>query len=566
MSYRGSKRALLAVFYANVLVGAGCYQGMDEHAAGGSDGTGGEEPTTTGSDDDDTPMSEHDVGRIALHRLTRAEYENTLADLFGAPFEEADFIRGGTGVGFANQAELLRDISDDLAEGYIEHAQVVSEQVFADPALRSQVASCTPTGSDTSCAVEMIESFGLRVWRRPLDPEEVTRLEGRYLDALEFGATPEEALQHVVRMLLSSPNFVFHVEIDDAPDDATPHRVGAYELANRLSYMLWSSLPDAELFELAASGELLDQEVLLAQVDRMFDDPRSERFQRTFLQAWVRLPLLDAQSLLIDTEVSPAWSLELGADMRAEIEAYLREFTDAELPWSDFLTADVNFVTPRLAEHYGMQPPEGEGMVRIEDHPDERVGFLGLAGFLTYTSRANRTAPTLRGKIVLESLQCTELAIPPDVPELEPEGEVDTEFPSIREQLEQHRASPACAGCHALLDPIGLSLENFDVTGAWRDRYEDDYEIDASVDYRGEPINGLIDLAHRVSEEPTFMECPSEKMVAYALRRTPEGDDRKIVGEISDEWDVGSIRELVKLVVASDAFRFRRGISDTEEN
>lgn len=566
MSTLDARRALLVALCIGVPTG--CYGGMADHSAadsGGSD-SGGED-SSGGADD--RPSSEHDVGRIALHRLTRAEYEHTLADLFGGTFADADFIRGGTGVGFANEAELLRDISDDLAEGYIEHARDVAEQVFADPVLRSRVTTCVPVDdSDTACAVEMIESFGLAAWRRPLMSEEISRLEGRYVDARSFGASHDEALEHLVRMFLSSPNFIFHIEIDPDPDDPTPHRLGAFELANRLSYTLWSSLPDDELLALAASDALLEDDVLLAQVDRMLDDPRAERFQRGFLQAWVRLPLLDAQSLLIDMEVYPQWSAALGQDMRAEVEAYLQEFTDAGLPWSSFLTADINYVTPQLAAHYGMELPEGgEQLVRIEDYPDSRTGYLGLAGFLTYTSRADRTAPTLRGKIVLESLLCTELAIPPDVPELEePEDEGETEFPTIRERLEEHRKSPECAGCHLLLDPIGLSLENYDAIGAWRDHYRNDYEIDAAVDYRGQPIEGLVDLAQQVSQEPSFVRCPSEKILAYALRRAPQGDDPQIADELSEDWSAGSIRDLVELVVTSDAFRFRRGISETEED
>ncbi|MEM9452700.1 MAG: DUF1592 domain-containing protein [Myxococcota bacterium] len=549
--------------------GLGCYGGTADHAAADSGGedSGGED--SSGGGIDDRPSSEHDVGRIALHRLTRAEYENTLADLFGGTFADADFIRGGTGVGFANEADLLRDISDDLAEGYIEHAQDVAEQVFADPALRSRVTDCVPVDdSDTACAVEMIESFGLAAWRRPLTPEEISRLEGRYVDARSFGATHDGALEHLVRMFLSSPNFVFHIELDPDPNDPTPHRLGAFELANRLSYTLWSSLPDDELRSLAASDALHDDEVLLAQVDRMLDDPRAERFQRGFLHDWVHLPLLDSKALSVDTEVYPQWSAALGQDMRAEIEAYLREFTDAELPWSSFLTADINYVTPLLAAHYGMEPPAGgEQLVRVDNYPDSRVGYLGLAGFLTYTSRADRTAPTLRGKIVLESLQCTTLAIPPDVPELDESDEGgETEFPTIRERLEEHRKSPECAGCHVLLDPIGLSLENYDAIGAWRDHYRNDYEIDAAVDYRGQPIEGLIELAEQVSLEPGFMRCPSEKVLSYALRRPPQGDDREFAEEISEDWGVGSIRDLVKLVVTSDAFRFRRGISQAEED
>jgi hypothetical protein len=556
MPLRDSTRSTIL----GLLALGGCYQGAG--AASQAEGAEGAETSTGGVDD--MPSTDEDVGRMALHRLTRVEYENTLRDLFGVTFADAEFIRGGTGAGFANQADLLRDIPADLAEGYIVHARDVAAQVFAAPDARARVVTCTPGGADDAeCVRGIITSFGQRAWRRPLEEAEIDRLEGRYHDAVEVGATVDEALALLVRMFLGSPHFVFHVEIDPDPADLTPHRLGAYELANRLSYALWNSMPDDALFAAAADGTILEDDPLLEQTERMLDDPRAVQFRRSFLESWVRLPLLDAQSSLIDVGAYPSWSPELGQDMRAEIEAYLQEFTDAEAPWSEFLTMDLNFVTPRLAAHYGMPAPD-DGNMRVEDHPDERVGFLGLAGFLTYTSRGDRTAPTLRGKIVLESLQCIALSVPPGVPELEPVDGAETEFPSIRERLEQHRASPDCAGCHNLLDPIGLALENFDVIGQWRDTYENGHVIDATADYQGTPIEGLEQLAHSVAADPTFLHCPTEKLLSYALRRTPRGDDLDLRDRLDEAWAAGSIRELVALVVTSDAFRFRRGEVDEE--
>ena len=534
---------------------AGCYQGVPTGADtdGGAEGGDTDDAGSTG----ELPETDLDVGRIALHRLTRAEYENTLRDLFGAEFPEADFIRGGTGVGFDNEAALLRDISEDLAEGYIVYARTVAAQVAEDPALLGQVSSCE--SDDEACLQDAFASFGARAWRRPLEEEEVGRLLKLYQDVRSYDATHPEALGMVVRAVIGSPHFVFHIELDPDPEDPTPHRVDAYALASRLSYMLWSSMPDPALFDAAADGSLLEVETLEAQVDRMLDDPRSDRFQRTFLEAWLHVPLLDAQTQLIDIDAYPGWSTALADDMRAELRAYLNEFVEADLPWSEFLTTDVNYVTPRLASHYGMPVPQAEGLTRVEGHDDARTGFLGLAGFLTYTSRADRTAPTLRGKIVLESLQCTVLTVPPNVPELDPDGDGQTEFPSIRERLEEHRKSPDCAGCHNMLDPIGLSLENFDAIGSWRDTYEDGYVIDASSELGGVAIDGLLELAPAVAQSPAFTNCPPQKLSSYALRRVASGDDRKFITAIAESWDSGSIRDLVKLVVTSEAFRFRRG-------
>jgi len=547
---------------------SGCYSGIA--ATGDTEGDEVHDPSqamgSEGTDEgpqrpEEEPSTEDDVGRIALHRLTRAQYEHTLADLLHLEdLPAATFIRGGTGVGFPNEAKLLRDIPEDLARGYIEHAREVVGVVFANPDARARVSSCTPeTDDDTACAEAFVASFGLRAWRRPVEPQETERLIAHYREVRDAGGSHDDALAVLTRMFLGSPHFVFHVELDEAPDETAPHRLDAYALASRLSYTIWNSMPDDDLFAQAKDGTLFERERLHAEVDRMLADPKGTRFREAFVETWVRVPLLDAQALLIDTEVYPAWSAELGDDMRAELVAYLDDFVHDDLPWSTFLTADVNFVTERLAEHYGMPWTGDAGTVRVEGYEDQRVGYLGLAGFLTYSSRSARTAPTFRGKLILEALSCTALMIPPNVPELEMDDESGTEFPSIREQLEAHRAAPECAACHNLLDPPGLVLENFDAIGAWRETYEDGYPIDPRTTFQETDVASLIELAPEIAKTKQFLNCPVEKMLTFALRRTPEGDDRAFIREISETWNGGSLRDLLKAVVLHDAFQWRRG-------
>jgi hypothetical protein len=243
--------------------------------------------------------------------------------------------------------------------------------------------------------------------------------------------------------------------------------------------------------------------------------------------------------------------------------AYFEEFLRSERSWLEFLQADLNFVDGALAEHYGMPSP-GAGTVRVENVEDERYGFLGLAGFLAISSFDRRTSPTIRGSWVLKNLMCSEPPPPPagvDVAELEKETE--EESTNIRDALEQHRADPACANCHALFDPFGMALENFDGIVKFRTVYPDNVAVDANTDFFGEPFSGLSGTAEIVTSNPDFGPCVAEKMLTYAMGRPLSAADMPNLEEMSHKWlesdDTPTLARAIQGLVLTETFRMRRG-------
>ena len=375
-----------------------------------------------------------------------------------------------------------------------------------------------------------------------------------------FGEPFEASVKQMVKAVLGSPHFLYRVELDPDPDSAAPHPLDGYELASRLSYLLWSSMPDDTLLSLAESGELLTTGVLLEQLDRLLESERSREFVAGFGGQWLGLRGLESHQ--IDATVFPDWNEDLRGAMVQEGLAYFTEFLGRGM--DEFFTADVNFVDTELAQLYGLRGMYAMA-TRVEESGDKRRGFLGLASFLTLTSFAHRTAPTLRGKWVLENLLCQEIAPPPpNVPELDdaPEGDEKPQSVNVRERLAAHRENPQCAGCHTILDPIGLGLENFDAIGRYRQEYAPGDAIDASgLLPDGQSFSGITELSGLLANDARLPECASEKLMTYALSRKLLPSDQPFLDAVRDEWrsDGMTLRALLERVVLSDPFRMRAG-------
>jgi Protein of unknown function (DUF1588)/Protein of unknown function (DUF1592)/Protein of unknown function (DUF1585) len=323
---------------------------------------------------------------------------------------------------------------------------------------------------------------------------------------------------------------------------------------------VWSSMPDDTLFDLADSGELLQAATLREQLDRLLESERSSEFVAGFGGQW--LGLRGLQSHQIDATVFPDWNDDLRDAMVQEGLAYFTEFIDRGM--DEFFTADVNFVDAKLAKLYGLRGTYGT-VTRVEEQGDQRRGFLGLASFLTLTSFAHRTAPTLRGKWVLENLLCEQIAPPPpNVPELndEPEGQDKPQSVNVRERLAAHRENPQCAACHTILDPIGLGLENFDAIGRYRSEYAPGDPIDASgLLPDGRTFSGITELSGLLANDTRLPECASQKLMTYALSRKLLPGDQPFLDGVRDDWrsDGMTLRALLERIVLSDPFRMRAG-------
>jgi hypothetical protein len=506
-----------------------------------------------------------DPGWVPMHRLNRLEYDNTIRDLLGVPTEIArtSFAADEVLYGFDSIASA-HGINDARYEMYFEAAESVVGRAFSDPGLRARVVSCTPSSpDDDDCTRGIIERFGLRAWRRPLSEAELDDLVALADATRALGEDHAAVIRQVVRVMLASPQFLYRADTRSKAGSSAPGPMDGYALASRLSYLLWSTMPDDELFSAAADGSLLRPEVLQAHFARMVVAPEARNFLTSFGGQWLGLRSLATHQ--VEATSYPAWSDLLRASMIEETFGYLELFLD-DRPMREFFTADVNVVDARLAKHYGLAASPAEGArVSVVEGGDARLGFLGLASFLTLTSFSHRTSPTLRGIWVLENLLCEHIPPPPPlVAELDPPAAdaKDSSNDNVRARLDEHRKRPDCASCHNLLDPIGLGLENFDAIGRHRERYADGQPIDASGTMPdGSTFDGLHELADLLAKDPRFLDCVVDRAATYALSRGLTKADGGYKRRLLDVWQRGdgTLVELLSHIVASGPFRYRRG-------
>jgi len=429
--------------------------------------------------------------------------------------------------------------------------------VSAGNPLRARIMTCEPSASDPkSCWAEVASDFGARAWRRPLASEDITGLVALAEAARGAGDDVETATRLMVRAVLLAPRFLFRVEIDPDPASPAPHALDDYELASRLSYFLWSSMPDATLLELAEQGTLHEDATLRAQVARMLADDKARALVDNFAGQWLFTRALDDHQP--DYQEFPDFDDTLRGAMRNETELYFREFLFGDATMDQFLTADFGFVNDRLARHYGLPDP-GADFKRVSLAGSERTGLLTHAGVLMVNSYPTRTSPVKRGKWVLEQLLCSSPPPPPpDIPALDVE---DVPTGSLRERMEQHRSDPVCASCHTLMDPIGFGFEHFDGIGKYR---EDDHGFD--IDPSGMLPDGAAfqspaELARLLAADARLPRCLTQQLLTYALGRGPEPFDDDDIASVTSAFVAGGYRlpQLLELIVTSDAFRRRRG-------
>jgi hypothetical protein len=500
-------------------------------------------------------------GRVTLRRLNKAEYNNTIRDLTGLELQlSEDFPSDDVGNGFDNIGDVL-SIPPILLEKYLGAAEQVADAVIGDEAVRNRVFPHQPEGDTIEEKVEVarrnIGEFAERAYRRPLRPDEGERLFGIMRYAWEQDSSEDEIFKTGIAAILSSPHFLFRVEQDPAADDEDGIRpLDGYELATRLSYFLWSSMPDQTLFDLAASGELTKHDVLAAQVRRMLADPKSRALVDNFAGQW--LQLRDVSRLMPDPVLFPDFDGALRTAMRRETEMFFETMIREDRSVLEFLNADYTFVDERLARHYGISNVLGDEFQKVA-LTDGRRGVLTHASILMLTSNPTRTSPVKRGKWILENMLAEPPPPPPGaVPPLEEGGET---LGTLREQMEQHRANPSCASCHLTMDSLGFGLENFDAIGAWRDR-DGRAEVDASGELPGgRKFDGAAELMQILVDEKrdAFCKCLATKLMTYALGRGMNSYDRCSIKAAVSALGENDYRfsALVTSIVTSDPFTLR---------
>ena len=434
----------------------------------------------------------------------------------------------------------------------------------SDFSARRRVFSCRPTSEAEAlpCAREIVSRLAAEAYGRAVDDEEVADLLEFHVLGSEEGGF-EAGIRTALEAVLSSPHFLFRMESEPAgvqPGEVYPLAAG--DLAARLSFFLWGRAPDDELAEAARNGSLSDPAVLESQARRMLGDRRSEALATRFASLWLRLQ--DVEKVEPDAFRFPNYSRQLADAMRRETELLFAHLVREDRSVLELLSADYTFVNERLARHYGLNGVHGEAF-RMVAQPAEarRPGILGHGSVLVQTSLGNRTSPVLRGKWVMDVLLGTPPPPPPPgIPDLEEtESSVDGRSLTTRERLELHSSNPNCASCHNLIDPIGLALDNFDVTGRWRLREEGAVLDTRGTFYDGTEIENPDELSQVLLKRPTpLVRNFTEHLMAYALGRRIEHLDQPAVRRITGRAEADGYRmsSFVLGVVLSDAFRMKQ--------
>jgi Protein of unknown function (DUF1592)/Protein of unknown function (DUF1588)/Protein of unknown function (DUF1587)/Protein of unknown function (DUF1595)/Protein of unknown function (DUF1585) len=527
--------------------------GSSGNGAGGLGSTSGGGAATTATD----------PGRVTLHRLNRAEYNNTVHDLLGTNLTPADdFPIDDRGNGFDNMADVLT-LSPLHLSVYHSAAQTLVAEALSNAVERAAIMTCDIAAQGDVCTRQILKGFAYRAWRRPVADTELDRLLLVVNLAKTNGDSAEVGLALALRAVLLSPHFIFRVELDQDPASLTPHALNGYELASRLSYFLWSSTPDNALLASAESGALSGGTALKDQAARLLADARARSLIDNFAGQWLHLRAVD--TLEPDHTLFPSVDAPLLSAMRSETELLFKDIVFQGTPLVQLLTANFSYMNDRLATHYGLPAVGSTELKRVDLSGNaQRGGLLTQASFLTLSSHVNRTSPVVRGKWVMDELLCATVPPPPPNVNLAGVSMAKEQGLTQRQALAQHRQDPTCNSCHQLMDPIGLGLENYDAIGVYRDM-DAGKPIDASGQLpSGETFMGAKELAARVAAKPEFARCVAKKLYSYALGRPPVETPGHMDGPTLDALAQGlatnnSFAQLANQIVTSPTFTSRRG-------
>ena len=459
-------------------------------------------------------------------------------------------------------AEDPKQRDRNLAVRFLEVQGPVKHEGKDLPETHRRIIFVQPDDKKTvrQCARDILNKLATRAFRRPVKYDELEK----YVKLVELTMNRKESfeqgIQVAMQAILVSPHFLFRVETNsEFVGSSGSHRITDYQLASRLSYFLWSSMPDDALFSLAEKGTLHRPDVLEQQVTRMLKNPKSRALVENFASQWLNLRILDGVSP--DPKKYPQFNDKLRADMRRETELLFDAVMREDRNILDFLDADFTFLNERLAEHYGISGIQGEQFRKVALTDGRRAGVLTHASILTLTSETMRTSPVKRGKWILENILGTPPPPPPpNVPQLE-ETAKSLKNASLRKQLEVHRTNPICASCHVLMDGLGFGFENYDAVGRWRDT-DGNEPVDASGKLpTGETFSGPVDLVKILkTRKREFGRCLTEKLLTYALGRGLEYYDECTVDKITTALSKDRYRfsTLVQEIVSSDPFLMRR--------
>lgn len=491
--------------------------------------------------DQATPAAES-AGSLYLVRLTPTQYERSIRDIFGASIQ-IDVNKAAPGFrdeGLLALGSRRLTITSAEMQQYEKLAQDVATQVV-QPNRRATLLGCKPVSekvADEKCAAAFLQRVGLYLFRRPLTADELQTFVATHTRAAQQLGSFDAGVRAALARMLVTPEFLFRVELSE-PDRSRPgtQRLDAWSTASRLSFYLWDSVPDAELFAAAESGKLLTQAGLKEQVDRMLLSPRVEGGLRAFFSDMLGFD--GFATLAIDSTLYPKFTKNVLEDADEQtLRTVVEQLLVRNNTYGDLFTTRETFLTPSLAALYGVPLPRSQEMGGAVPwvpytfaEGDPRVGILSQASFLSLNSHPGTSSPTLRGKAVREKLLCQKVPPPPGNVDFSLVQDLNNpQFKTARQRLTAHSTEAMCAGCHKITDPMGLALENFDTASGFRTK-ERGEAIDASGSLNGKPFNGVVELAQVLKDQPATTACVINRAYSYGTQRKPTTEERKWLTE-----------------------------------
>ncbi len=530
---------------------AGCREGGsgdgDDGGTGDDDGSGGSDESGA---DDGSACGVAPV-RVGLQRLTRAEYNRTVRDLFGVTSNPADaFPPDSATNGFDNNAKSLT-ISPQLAALLLDASEAVAAEAIAND--DGTILSCDPA-AQADCARDILGALALRVYRRPATTAEIDDLVAVVELTESEGDTFAQGIQNAIAAMLMAPQFLYRsIPADDsaplAPGDIV--ELDDWAVATRLSYFLWGSTPDDALLARAGAGGLRDPDALREEFDRMLLDDKADALYDGFFVQWLQLGKLAAATP--DADAFPEFSEELRAQMLEETHLFFTSIRERDASMMEIVNGTQTFANAALAEIYGVDGPTGTALEPITTDPTQRAGMLTMPAILTMTSGPLEPNIVKRGVWLAETILC---ASPPPPPEGVPPPPDPQPGETERERLERHREDPSCASCHDLIDPLGFAFEHYDALGAWRDDAEGVAVDDLGQLPDGRTFAGVVALGELLANGSEYPTCVTGKTMTYALGRTLSGPEDCVLVEIGAEavTPESTFSDLMWAIVTSDAF------------
>jgi hypothetical protein len=498
--------------------------------------------------------------RAPLRRMTRFEYNNTVRELLAVTTRPADALPGEeAGTGFGNDADAL-GVSRLLVDGYRSVAEQIAKDKTLDAAGAVATAGCDPASTgEQACAQQFITGFLGRAFRRAATPEDITAYSNTFSRGREIGGSFAMGVRAVLARALQAPQFLYRVEFGETVDAARNlARPTGYEMAARLSYLLWGSMPDPQLMSAAQEGKLNTAEGVRLQAERMLADDRAREVTRHF--HGMLFGTLGLDHLERNSDFYPTYRAGMGALFRQETELFLNDVIwNGSGDLTGIFSAPYTFVNGTLATFYGIPNVTGDGFQKVQLDGIKRLGLLTQASILALTTPGSRTDPVVRGKWVYTKLLCGRVGDPPpNVPKLpDPVPGV-----SVRERLAMHRDSPACSGCHRVMDPIGFGFEHYDGVGLWRDM-DDGVVVDDSGAVEGTdiagPFKGLAELGQKLSQSSDLRNCfvGHWQTFAYGRAENPQDQCTRASLQTAFAQSNGNIKQLLVALTQTDAFLYR---------